>query len=126
MRNFLRNLVVFSALLSVIAVGLVLVLPGSFISRSLPFLFLFFMGVTYISYSILVKSARNRFLRFVNYYLLLTAAKLVLFILIIVIYILVNKKDAVPFVLSFFILYVCYSIFEVVQIVGYSRNLREN
>jgi len=56
-------------------------------------------------------------------YLLITTLKLLLFIAILVIYILLNRKDAVPFGLSFFILYLVYTVFEVISLANYSKNL---
>ena len=45
-----------------------------------------------------------------------TGLKLILFILVIVIYSLVRKSDAVPFLGSFFILYLWYTGFEIYAI----------
>ncbi len=123
--TFLRQLIIFSAILSFIAVGLALMVPKGFITPVLPLLFIFFLATTLLSYYILVKASQKKFLRFLNYYLLTTAAKLILFIAVLVAYIMLNKSDAVPFALSFFILYLCYTIFEVVSIVRYSRTIQQ-
>ena len=119
--NFLQKLVVFSSILSVFGVGFILILPGNCISPALPFMFLFFPLVTMASYFILINATSKKFIRFLNYFLGTTMIKLFTFIGLIIIYILLNKKDAVPFVLSFFILYLCFTIFEVVQIISYSK-----
>jgi hypothetical protein len=118
---FLRKLIVFSAILSVIAVLLILILPSSCITPALPFMFIFFPLVTLASFYILVKATAGRFIRFLNYFLGTTMIKLFIYIGLIVVYALLNKKDAIPFVLSFFILYVFYTSFEVIQIISHSR-----
>jgi len=123
--DFLRKLVIFSVILSFIAIGLVILIPKTSITPALPYLFIFFLAITLISYYILIKAAQKKFIRFLNYYLLTTTVKLVLFIAVLMTYIMLNRKDAVPFALSFFLLYLCYTIFEVVFIVGYSKTLQK-
>lgn len=123
--DFLRKLIIFSVILSFIAIGLLFLLPKAYMTPVLPFLFIFFLTITSISYYILIKAAQKKFIRFLNYYLITTTVKLLLFIMVLITYIMFNKKDAVPFTLSFFILYLCYTIFEVVSIVGYSKTIQK-
>jgi hypothetical protein len=122
--DFFRKLIIFSVILSFIVIGLSFLIPTSYISRVIPLLFIFFMIITMISYYILIKAAQMKFIRFLNYYLLITTVKLLLFIVVMITYMMLNKQDAVPFALSFFILYLCYTIFEVVSIIGYSKSLQ--
>ena len=123
--DFLRRLIIFSVILSFVAFGAALILPRNYMTPVLPYLYLFFIAVTLISYYILIRAANLKFIRFLNYYLLLTVIKLFLFIAVLVIYLMLNKNDAVPFVLSFFLLYLCYTIFEVIEIISYSKILKQ-
>jgi|WetSurMetagenome_2_1015567.scaffolds.fasta_scaffold469257_1 hypothetical protein len=123
--DFLRKIVIFSVILSFIAVGLSFLVPKTFFTPVLPYLFLFFLAVTIVSYYILIKAAQQKFIRFLNYYLLTTTVKLLLFIAVLMTYIMLNRNDAVPFALTFFLLYLCYTVFEVVMIIGYSKSLRK-
>ncbi len=122
--DFLKKILVFSLILGVIAFGVGCFLPSRVITPVLPFLFLFFISVTLIGYYLLIKAAKKLFIKFLNYYLLITTLKLFLFIGVLVGYIMLNKGDAAPFGISFFILYLLYSIFEVVSLVSYSRSLK--
>jgi hypothetical protein len=122
--DFLRKLIIFSVILSFIAIGLVFLIPKTWVTPVLPFLFAFFLGITILSYYILIKAAQKKFIRFLNYYLLTTTVKLLLFIAVLMTYIMLNRKDAVPFALAFFLLYLCYTVFEVVMIVGYSKTIQ--
>jgi hypothetical protein len=54
--------------------------------------------------------------------MLTTAIKLFLFITVMIIYSFLNRKDAVAFLLNFFILYLVYTVFEVVQIISLSKS----
>jgi hypothetical protein len=59
-----------------------------------------------------------------NVYLLTTVIRLFLYVAVMVTYILLNKPDIFPFSITFFILYLCYTIFEVVWLVSFSRTNR--
>ena len=122
--KFLKNILIFSAILGIFAVILFFVLPRHYFSPSLPFLFTFFIAVTLVSYYFLLRTVHIKFIRFVNYFMLSTVIKLILYIAILFIYIFLNKKDAVAFALSFFILYLFYTFFEVTAILSYSRKLK--
>jgi hypothetical protein len=117
--TFLRRVLVFSLFLGFLAVGTSLLAPAKYITPALPWLFVFFLAVTLAGYYFLLRSARVKFIRFVNTYLLVTVVKLFLFVGVIFIYLLNNRQDAAAFAISFLILYLCYMIFEVVNLVSF-------
>jgi hypothetical protein len=122
--KFVKNLLGFTVILIAFAFGLAFILPPAFISPALPWLFLFFLAVTISGYYLLIKATNKRFLKFLNYFLLITLVKLILFVGVLVIYIMMHKWDAVPFGLSFFILYLFYTAYEVVALVKFSKTLQ--
>ncbi len=123
--SFLRNILIYSAVLGAIAIVLYFFLPKPAITPVLPFLFFFFTAITLISYYVLLSSIKAKMSRFVNTFLLLTIVKLIIYIGIMIIYVLMNRADAVPFMISFFILYLFYTVFEVVHMIGLTRRLGE-
>ena len=90
---------------------------GAWFSPALPFLLIFFMAVTLLSYYYLQKSALRDPRRFIQSYLGTTVARLMLYLAIIVVYVLLYRQDAVNFLAGFFVLYVIYSVFEVLVLV---------
>ena len=100
--QFVKNLIGYTAILVAIVFGLKFILPATLFTPALPYLFLFFFSVTITGYYLLIKATDKRFLKFLNFYLLITFTKLILFIAVLVIYILMNKWDALPFGISFF------------------------
>jgi hypothetical protein len=122
--RFFKRLIIFSLMQGAAAGVLYLILPAKAITPAMPFLFFFFTAVTFLNYWILIRSTARKFIRFVNYYLLSTTVKLLLFIGVLVGYILLNRADAVPFGISFFILYLLYTIFEVIELIRYSKEFR--
>jgi hypothetical protein len=116
--SFLKRLIIFSLVLGSIAALMFFLLPSKVITPALPFLFPFFIAVTLISSYLLIRSSQKKFIKFLNSYLLLTIVKLVVYIVVMVVYILLHRQDALPFGISFFALYLCYTIFEVVFLVS--------
>ncbi len=123
--SFLKNLVIFSVILGIAVMVLYFLLPRSYFTPALPYLFLFFISATLAGFYILVRATRKKFIRFLNFYLLTTMVKLVFFIAILVTYLFLNKKDAVPVGLWFFLLYIFFTFFEVVSLLNYSRTLQQ-
>ena len=118
---YLKNILIFSLIIVSIYIGLSYILPKRYFSFSLPLLFPFFIITSVISYHFLLKSLHRRFSKFVNRFMAATALKLLLYLIIMVLYIFLFPLDAIPFTINFFILYLCYTIFETVALVRYSK-----
>ena len=71
----------------------------------------------------LLKSTEDRFSRFVTQFMIITFAKLFFYIIILFVYAFLNKPDAVPFILTFFIFYFIYTVFEIVSFLGDQKKL---
>ena len=119
--SYAKRLLALTLLAGIAAFGLYFILPVSWFSPALPVLFAFYYACSLISYSILNRSIQQRFSRFTSVFMLTTAGKLFLFVSIMIIYSFINKKDAIPFLLNFFVLYLVFTIFEVTQVVGLTK-----
>ncbi len=86
-------------------------------SPAMPFLVFFFIATSLLSFYYLQQTFNKRFIKFVNTFLLTIIIKLALYIGVMIIYVFINRKDAIPFMLGFFVLYLCYTIFEAVCII---------
>jgi hypothetical protein len=116
-KNFLLNLFYLTLAMGLIGLVFGLFVPAKFYTPALPFMYPFFYSVTAIVFYVVQKATEQRFARFVNYFMISTALKLLLFVLIIFLYALMNKEDSVPFLLTFFVFYLVYSSFEVVYFI---------
>ena len=119
--KYLRQLLIFSAILGAITVFTTFVFPGTYFSPALPFLFAFFLATSLLSFYYLLQSAKKRFIKFVNTFLLSITLKLFIYAAVMIAYALWHRSDAVPFMLGFFILYLCYTIFEAVCIIKFTQ-----
>ncbi len=121
-KKFLQKLIIYTIILTTIGLVFYFLAPDHAVSPTLPYINIFFFIVTLLTYYTTLRHIRQKASRFVNYYLIATFAKLFLFIIVIVLYLYMNKQDALKFVVSFFIYYLLYSIFEVREIMKIIRN----
>ena len=119
--KFAVNLLLFSLSLGAIAYCLTFTLPTNYFSPALPYLFPFFFAFTILMFNFLIKSNNKKFNSFVNRFMIVTLLKLMIYMAVLVIYVFSNKPDAVPFILSFFLLYLAYTAFEVVALLKFSK-----
>jgi len=101
-------------------------IPPDFVSPALPYLFLLFFLVTLIIHYILLNATDKRHSKFVNYFMLTTFLKLVFYMAILIIYALINKSDAIPFIISYFVLYLAFTTFEIVSFYNQSKNTQKD
>ena len=124
-RIFLRRILIFSFILGLLAACIGFLVPARTMTPALPYLFVFFIAVTLTGYYIIIRSDRTKFIKFINSYLLVTVIKLFLFVGLIFIYLLHNRQDAAPFAFSFLVLYLCYTIFEVVNLISFFKSSQQ-
>ena len=115
--KYLKQLLIFSGILFTIVLIFTFIFPKNQVSPALPFLIFFFLGTSLLSFYYLLQTIDKRFIKFVNTFLLTIIIKLALYIGVMILYVFVNRKDAIPFILGFFVLYLCYTIFEAVCII---------
>jgi hypothetical protein len=113
------RLFIFTALLAVAAFILSKILPPEYITPLLFLFFPFYFLLTTFLFYFLTKAKRTKFSSFVNRFMLATFVKMMLCLSLILGYVLINKSDAVPFILSFFACYVLYTVFEVIALLKF-------
>ncbi|MCK5840036.1 MAG: hypothetical protein KAG99_09305 [Bacteroidales bacterium] len=121
--NFLSRLFAFSLILGIIAFAISYFLPKTLLTPTLPYLFPFFFAVTMIIHYLLLKAYERKHSRFITSFMLVIFLKLFFYLAIMVIYVLINKTDAMRFIITYFILYVFYTSFEVVSILSYTKTM---
>jgi len=119
------SLFVFSAILGAVSYGLTFILPASYFSPVLPLLFVFFLSSTAIVLFYLSKSNGTKYSSFINRFMISTLLKLIVYLGVLLAYVFTHKADSVPFIISFFILYVAYTAFEVLVLLKQSKELKK-
>lgn len=110
---FLKKLLIFTVIVTIIGTILSLIIPANFITPTLPFLYVFFFAATLIVHYMLLKVSEKKTPGFINLFMLVTFGKLIFYLTIILIYAFLNRDDAVPFIAAFAILYFSFTAFEV-------------
>jgi hypothetical protein len=110
--RFIKNLLIFSAILSAISYIVFAFAIPQYYLPVYPYLFVFFVVSTILVHALLTKAGKHKASRFSTIFMGSVSAKLFLYILFIIIYILVDKSTAVPFLVSFLILYFLFTFFE--------------
>ena len=113
LRIFTKQIFLLAIITGLVITGVILFLPASYISPALPFLLVFFTAATLLSFYFLQKKLDASPTRFVTSFMAISMIRLLLYLAIIVVYALTNRPDSVNFIISFFILYVIFTVFEV-------------
>jgi hypothetical protein len=119
--QFLIRLTVLSLVLALIAYILSRFLPDGMIPRVLPYLFLLFYVIGALIHFVLLRITAMNPRKFVSYFMLATFFKLMNYLIVIFVYIFYVKEGILPFILSFLILYIIYTVFEVVTILAQTK-----
>ncbi|HAL65118.1 MAG TPA: hypothetical protein DCP10_06090, partial [Bacteroidales bacterium] len=83
-KHYLRKLVILSVFLAIIGTILTFILPKGIITPAMPFILIFFMAHTLVYNNMAVKLIRQNPKKFVNFYMLSTAGRLLVFVLILI------------------------------------------
>ncbi len=81
-----------------------------------PFLLLFFYVFTTLVHRYLLKQSKANPKLFIQSTMVLTVVRLLLYSIIAIIYILVDKENAIPFAVGLMILYLIFTFFEVCEV----------
>lgn len=120
-RSFLRTLIITTLIVVVVSLILFYSLPAWYYPSVYPFLVAFFFITTLVVYHFMLKSLEARPARFINIFLLTTMLKLFAFMTFMVVYALLNREVARPFIISFFVLYIIYTSVEVASLLKINK-----
>ena len=113
-KKFSFRILVFSVVAAALTVLFQWLCPA-YASPALPFIVLFFLIITLFSlYIVLRDSSGKAGKQFVSNYMLSRVVKLLSCLLFLVLYMVLNKKDAWRFAIAFLIIYFLYAIVEVI------------
>ena len=118
---FILRIIMFTIILISISVILYMTLLKNFYVRLFPAQLLLIGLLTAYSHVRLMKVSEQNIRRFTSAFMLSVTLKLMIYLSFLLICLLIDPSDALPFVLTFFILYLCYTVFEVVQILKYFK-----
>lgn len=124
---FLRRLILFTILIGLAGWGIIQLLPSPGASPMYPFILVFFFSFTLLQHRYIFRSGAEKLSKFANRFMMLTFLKLALYLFIILFYVvLINQDDAIPFLITFLTIYICFTVFEVIEMLRASRQQGKN
>lgn len=111
-QKFIKNLVIFTVIIAAFQFLASMQLDQKWISNSWPFVILFFLSFTILMHRYLLKSTEGNPKKFVFAFLMMTTVKILLYLGVILVYTLLNRADAVAFIIVFFVNYFLFTAFE--------------
>ncbi len=112
----IKNSIVFSFILIVGALLWNLFVPENLKSPAAPYIVIYFFIATIATHQFLINKNKQSPQNFIRAYLGSTAFRLFLNLIIIMIYMLVNRSGAMSFTLAFLAFYFLFLIFEIISL----------
>ncbi len=103
-----------TVLLGVLTLGFRLMFTQIPVTAAYPYLLVFLFVFFWLTFFAVAKSMQKKITRFANTYMIVNFLKLVVFSLFLLGYAYLHKKEAAPFIITFFVYYIFYSILEVI------------
>jgi len=120
--SFVKHLSVFSGILFLVYAALALILPERFISKAfwgfIPFFYLVILLSRFLIMSLSGESAK----KFSMAYVQTTVMRFLLYIVVLLLYAFNFPEDAKAFIITFFVFYFAYTIFEVTNLYNKKRS----
>ncbi|MBO7499496.1 MAG: hypothetical protein J6T64_09990 [Bacteroidaceae bacterium] len=112
-RKFSFRIIVFSVIVAALALLFQWIWP-QLATPALPFIVLFFFAVTLFTMYIVLRSDDGSDSRkFVSSYMISRTVKLLSCLLFLLLYMFLNREDALRFAIAFLVIYFLYAIFEI-------------
>ncbi len=122
-RTFVIRALIVTAAVLVLWVLALLYLPVGYISPAIPWIIFFFLILTLSIFYYQLMASIKRVSKFVNVFMIAIGLKLIVSLIIIALYAFLNKADAVNFIISFFIIYLIFTVFEILQLLKVQNSL---
>ena len=109
---YLKRMLIFAGIVSLLAFFLYQWIIPQYYLSIFPFLIVFFVLTTIAVHFILTKAGKQKITRFSTYFMGSISVKLIIYILFITIYAFTCRETAVPFLITFLLLYFVFTFFE--------------
>lgn len=116
MKSFILKSLVLTILIFLIGIALYSTILKQFYFRSLPVFVFVYLLATNLVHAYFLKNADSKGSRFNSQYMAASFLKMFFYLIIAIVFVILNKEIARPFLINFLVLYVIFTIFEVYEI----------
>ncbi|MDO8898603.1 MAG: hypothetical protein Q7V19_13215 [Bacteroidales bacterium] len=117
LKQFIKKLAIITIVLAVLSFIVFSYTSEAWTTNVWTLVLLFFFISNGLLYWLFLGAQQKKLSTFANFFMLSTSLKLLVYLAIIIVYLIFNREDAPPFLLSFFIYYIAYTGFEVKSII---------
>lgn len=121
--QFLVRLTIMTVIIGLAGFLLKRFLPPDTISPAYSIILLLFFLVTAFIHYILLRITRLNPRRFVSYFMLATFIKLIVYFSAVLVFVFTNRENILSFIITFFVMYILFTVFEVVLILKQTREI---
>jgi len=120
-RQFLIKIVVLSVVVYALATVLFSSVLQPWYLPSYPYLILLIACVTTIGHLIVIRSSGQNNMKFTTAFMASVTLKLFVYLLFMLVFLMLNRAQVIPFVLTFMTFYVFFTIFELQQVLSHIK-----
>ena len=113
--RYLKNVIVFGALLSLVAGILSFTLPDEYFVKQVWIILVYFIMLSALFQYVLLQKEKGDPKKYVRAFLASTTIKLFFHVIVLIVLALINRDQAIPLIITFFSCYLLFTIFEVVM-----------
>lgn len=125
LKKFITRGIIISLILSIVGFFMFITILKEYFSFSFPVLLLVIFLINVLFHHYLIRSAGGSNRKFPIKFLSATAIKMGLYLVLIILFVVFDRENAVPFLFVFMIIYVVFTIFEVVSVLDYLKITRD-
>lgn len=125
LKKFIIRGIIISLVLSIVGFFLFITILKEYFSFSFPVLLLVIFLINVLFHRYLIRSAKGSNRKFPIKFLSATVIKMGLYLILIISFVVFNRENAIPFLFVFIIIYVIFTIFEVVSVLDYLKITRD-
>lgn len=120
-RQFIVRILIFTLSIFMIATFLFQTVFKMWYFAAFPYLLLLIATVTTIGHLLIIKASDQNPRKFTTAYMASVTIKLIVYLSSMLIYLLIDRSQVIPFVCTFIAFYVLYTIFEVIHVLSFIK-----
>ncbi len=120
-RKFIVKMLIFTAIIFFIASVLFSTVLKTHYLSAFPYMILLIATVTTIGHLWVVKASGQNAMKFTTAFMASVSLKLMVYLFFMLIYLMIDRSQVIPFVLTFITFYISFTVFEVIQVLGFIK-----
>ena len=119
--QFAKNFSIFTVIIGLLSTAIYMWVPAIPIASEYIYILLGMYMLTLVIIGLLINNMKDKSARFVNAFMLINFAKMILYTIILFVYAWLNREGAVQFILTFFGFYILFTTYEVIFLLKMTR-----